>query len=411
MALIIPAFASSDARPDGYDLPKRVTVMPVAFVPKGESVLSKTDQALFLKHLDWTRKRYGELLEGDSFETAQASVAIIRGAWPLDFFRNRPENGVPEIIVELLEHFQTTRFDYPYVFCTLVVNPRDGYPVGGGRPINGGLNSGGGFMFVASSGLQRNKHFQTTLQHELGHAFGLPHPDVYGYDLKSNPSIMSYSPASYTNGFRPSPTPGVLIPEDRRALAMNDRVFAKTTFDRNRDVASGYKLSPKIVPLGPMELPGIPSFYPIVTTDAGEAVRSRVANIVSGEIKPSAGPGITFDAKNMWHSDKLSGKSANLTITFPIDVALTGLAVHSQHSGLDHQATAMRLEVLEGDEPRVVSKQELAEIDAVISFPRAVGKRWRLTLEAGKSGILVVRGLRFLNGDREVVPHMVPFAR
>ena len=139
----------------------------------------------------------------------------------------------------------------PATRVVLVANPKDNYPVGGGRTINGGLNSGGGFMFIASSELRRNKHFQATLQHELGHAFGLPHPDVYGYDLRANPSIMSYNPANFTDGFRPSRRPGVLIPEDRRALALNKRVFAKATFDPARDLPKGYKLFPKVVPLGP----------------------------------------------------------------------------------------------------------------------------------------------------------------
>jgi hypothetical protein len=394
---------------DGYNLPAQVKVLPVAFVPDGAAVPPPADQNLFLRHLNWSQERYAELLGGDTFELAQPTIAVVRGARPLDFYRNRPENGAPEIVVELLGHFKVTRFDNPYVFCILIANPRDDYPVGGGRTINGGYNSGGGMMFIASSQLRRNKHFQTTLQHELGHAFGLPHPDVYGYDIKTNPSIMSYSAANFTDNFKPSPTPGVLIPEDWRGLALNDRVFAKTTFDAGRDVTADYKLSPRIVPLGPMTLPGLPDFYPAVTTDAGEAVRSKVANVVMGEIKPSAGPGITYDPKNMWHSEKLPDRPAMLTFAFPFAVELTGIGIHSQHSALDHAVTAMKLETIDGDANRVVAEQKVAEIDATVTFPATTGTVWKLTLEPGKSRTIVIRGIRFLNGEREVVPHMVTY--
>jgi len=332
-------------------------------------------------------------------------MEVVPGARPLDFYRNRPQNGAPELTVELLAHFKATRFDNPYVYCVMIANSKDSFPVGGGRTINGGLNSGGGVVFLSSFELHRNKHFQTTMQHELGHGFGLPHPDVYGYDLKTNPSIMSYSKANYTDGFKPSRTPGVLIPEDRRALAFNDRAFAKTTFDAKRDVPSDYKLSPKIVPLGPMELPGLPDFYPKVTTDAGEASRSKVINVVMGQIKPSAGPGITYDAKNMWHSDKLPDRPATIEFTFPFPIEATGIAIHSQHSGLDHAVSAMELF---GDGKQVV-KKKVAEIDAVVTFSKAKATNWKLILEPGKSRILVVRGIRFLNDEKEVFPHMVPY--
>ncbi|HVJ79438.1 MAG TPA: hypothetical protein VNC50_00100 [Planctomycetia bacterium] len=393
------------AHADGYDLPERVKVLPVIFAPTDQQAPLEADQKLFLRHLEWTRKRYGEMLIGDSFELAKPTVTIVRGKRPLSFYRQQPENGAPEVVAELLSHFKTTRFNCPYVFCTLMANAKDGYPVGGGRPINGGLNSGAGFLFISSSEVRRNKHFQTTLQHEIGHAFGLPHPDVYGYDLKTNPSIMSYSKANYTDGFTPAKQPGILIPEDRRALALNDRVFANTTFDPKKHVSRGSALFPKFVPLGPMTLPDNPDFYPSVTTDAGEAVRSKVANTVMGEIKPSKGPGITYDAKNMWHSDKLIGRPAKLTFTFPFEVVFDGMAIHSQHSGLDHAATAMKLEAEGG---KRFAEKKLNSIDATVTFPKARGREFTLTLEPGKSRILVVRGIRFLNGGAELFPRMIP---
>ena len=61
---------------------------------------------------------------------------------------------------------------------------------------------------------------------------------------------------------------------------MNDRVFADTEFDPQRHIPTGYSISIRIVPLGPMNLPRHPDFYPSVSTTAGEDVRSKVVNIV-----------------------------------------------------------------------------------------------------------------------------------
>ena len=82
--------------------------------------------------------------------------------------------------------------------------------------------------------------------------------EVYGYDMKSNNSIMSYNLAHHTQGFTPSKTPGKLIAEDLRALAVNQRVFPGLRFDPAKDVPPGYSIAGRIVPIGPMKIPGQP---------------------------------------------------------------------------------------------------------------------------------------------------------
>ena len=36
------------------------------------------------------------------------------------------------------------------------------------------------------------------------------------------------------------------------------------------------------------------------------------------------------------------------------------------------------------------------------------GKVWLLEFQAGESGIVVIRGLRFFSGDEELLPPLVP---
>jgi hypothetical protein len=408
-ALLVFVLTTRFASGSDHSLPDRIEVLPVAFVPLGEQSPTADEQKLFLKHLQLAQDRYRVMLDGDTFEFAEPTVQIVSGQKPLDFYRRPPERGAPDIVSELLTHLRLNRFNCPYVFCILLMNSKDNFPEGGGRSINGGINTGGGMMYIGSWELTHNTHFQTTLQHELGHAFGLPHVDVYGYDMKANASIMSYNPAHHCQGLEPSSTPGALIPEDRRGLALNDRVFAKTTFNPIRDVPFGYSLSKRIVPLGPMTLPGQPDFYPQVTTTGGEDVFSKVVNIVREEIKPSSGPGITYDPGTMWHSKPLPDGKATLEIAFPFPVTLTGVAIHSQHSGIHHEVTAMRLETNDHARTLVIEKP-VKSIDENVTFDSTEATKWSLTLTSGASRILIIRGLQFFNGNEEICPHMVPVA-
>ena len=105
--------------------------------------------------------------------------------------------------------------------------PRDengGVFFGGGRTFNGAANTGGGSaeleldrMLNISSG------FQQAVNHELGHTFGLQHPDAYGYPLRDNQSIMSYDEKIGTTGF--DMAKGHFNPEDFYALGLNKRAF------------------------------------------------------------------------------------------------------------------------------------------------------------------------------------------
>ena len=197
VVLVLLLVASGSVSAAEYSLPNQVSVIPVAFVPKDEQPPSDEQRKLFVEQIEWAQRRYEEMLGDDTFRIAKKEVEVVTGQRPLDFYRNGKERGAPDIVAELLTHFQVTRFQCPYVFCIMLMNSKDSFPEGGGRTINGGMNTGGGMMYIASGELIRNEHYQCTLQHELGHAFGLPHVDVYGYDMQKNASVMSYNPAHH----------------------------------------------------------------------------------------------------------------------------------------------------------------------------------------------------------------------
>jgi hypothetical protein len=394
-----------------YFLPSRVEVLPVLLVPNGSSLPTDDLKLRLTKHLKWSQQRYRELLRGqDTFQIAKDEPVVFQAAKSLVFYRGLqgPETA-NQWMAELLAHYRVNRLNCPYVFLIVIVNPDDGFPTGGGRPINGGFNTGGGIVILSSYDLDHGPNFQSTLQHELGHSFGLPHVDVYGYDMKTNPSLMSYNQSHHTKGFDPSDTPAVMVPEDVRGLALNRRVFGKLQFDPATNVPAGYSMCPRVVWLGPMNIPGQEDYHIAVTTDSGETFGSKVQSVVLREIKPNRGPGITYDANNMWTSGTARDGWVSLELTFPMAVQLDRIAIHSQHSGQYHAAHAVGIQAMTGNTYRNLIIQPMRAADGSVSFRPTEAQKWKLQFRCGPSGQVVIRGLQFFLGETELFPPLVPY--
>jgi len=385
--------------------PEKVRVLPVFVVPKEQQKPSKAEKVLLMKHLQWAQKRYREMLGNRSTFDFVIKPKVFESKRTLkQFEKGKPANLIVE---ELLDFYQTDRFSCKYIFLTVFVNPEKKFPTPGGRSINGGINTGGGIVVFSSLALKTSNKFQTVLQHELGHAFGLPHVDSYGYPQKQNPSIMSYNRAHHTNGMRPAKTPGILIPEDIRSLALNDRVFAGLEFNKKRDLPKGYKIR-RIKILGPMKLPQHPLVQ--VKTSDGEAKNSSVQNIVHSRIRPSVKGGkFAFDRKSMWLSTPQDDGVASVQLTFPMQVDLNRIKIYSQHSGKHHGVAGVRVSTVDtSKETTLVVKSKIRTPDGEIKFKSVKSKKWKIEFQAGQSKKVVIRGLRFFNGDQEMFPPSVP---
>lgn len=387
--------------------PRRVEVLPVFFVPTDQAQPTDDQAERLMHHLEWARTRYREFLGGkDTFAIAEGKPRIQRAERPLAFYRQQTESSAPQVVAELLRAFHCTRYNCPYIFLSLMMNPKDDFPLGAARPLNGGYNTGGGIIMLSSFALDKIPNFQSTLQHELGHSFGLPHVDVYGYSMKTNDSIMSYNPGHHTKGFSSSDTPGKVIPEDLRGLALNRRALPNFRFDAAHDIPTGYQIADRIVPLGTLLIPDQPLVS--VTTESGETYASKVRNIVQGVILPSKKTGgVTFDAKWMWQSAPAPTGWVSVEVKFPYQIELTRVAVHSQHSGRYHAAHAVRVSVEEEKGLKRVAMAELRSVDATVSLRPAAGRTWRFEFRAGPSKTVVLRGLQFFSGDDELFPPQV----
>ena len=242
--------------------PERVRVLPVFFVPQGQQPPTQAQIDLTGEHLRWAQARYGELLRHDTFAIAEQGPKVYLSPHPVSFYRDSLVGSAAQFTAELLADLKYNRSNCPYVFLVFVSNDDPAFSRCGARPINGGFNNGGGIVemtcnFARPDGFQEEHPagLQNTVQHELGHAFGLYHPDMYGYNLYTNGSIMSYNPATFTDGFKPKRVPGILIPEDLQRLALNKRVFAAYRFDPATDVPAGYTLK-EADGFPPMAIPG-----------------------------------------------------------------------------------------------------------------------------------------------------------
>lgn len=390
--------------------PSKVEVLPVFFVPKNVNGPVQLQKDKLKQHILWSQERYHEMMKFRStFELADSTPHVYHAINNDAFYKSQADGGASQYVNELLTHYGYTRFDCPYIFLVVYMSPNTLFPVGGGRPINAGFNTGGGVIILSSYELDNTPNFQSTLQHELGHSFGLPHVNTYGYDMNTNSSIMSYNLSHHTNYFNPSPTPGILIPENLRDLSLNKLVFPDMYFDPVVDVPSNYTIFPRIVYLGILDIPNHTDYRLKVKTTSGETFGSRVENMVQHEIKPSiAGMGTTYDANNMWHSGTVTWAEAE--VRFPFSVTLDKLGVHSQHSGISHEADSVKIETYSNGAYQLVSLTDLTNVDQYVSFNAATDSIWRFSFRAGVSKYVVVRGLEFFNQIERIFPPLIPYA-
>lgn len=227
--------APSDLVPR-LDPERRVAVMPVLFVPRGARLDDHARiQQLLAQHLELAQRHYHDLL-GSTFEVVPGPAAVYRAQHPdghyIDVQPDTPDDRAHRIVRELFAWRGTDRYTTDVVFLTVYVS--SGRPIwAGARPFNGAPGSGGGYAELDVTSLLADQQypFQSTLVHELGHAFGLTHPDCYGHELYTSASIMGARSEHRSSGLTRSPTPGGLLDEDRQLLALAQRVFPGLGYD------------------------------------------------------------------------------------------------------------------------------------------------------------------------------------
>lgn len=388
------------------DFPRQISVLPLFFVPRGQRPPTSTQLSKLQRHVKIAQRRYREMLSGrDTFEIAGRRPRIVHCNSALATLKevDRKQMG-NHLLRELLPKFKVNRFNCPYVFLVVIMNPKEAWPTAGGRPINLGFNSGGGFAIFSSIKLDAEKSlFQGSIQHELGHAFGLPHVSAYGYDQRANKSIMSYSKSNWWTNYTPPRKPGILIPEDIRGLAMNKRVFPNLYFDAERDVPEGYRLCRKLIRLSfDSTIPGQEPYEIKFSTTSGEEGGTKAANVHTYlKQNRKAREDIGLVVNNMWMSGKVETGWIDLQLEFPIAVRMNRIRVHSQCGGGNHPVTGIRVEANRRGFVEVARREEPLGDEEDISFKEIKAKQWRLHFLPGDSKQVVIRGLAFYSSQGE----------
>ena len=113
----------------------------------------------------------------------------------------------------------------------------------------------------------------------------------------------------------------------------------------------------------------------------------------------------------MWQSrDSIDGLSS-VVVTFPVPVTLTGVGVHSQHSGVHSAADGVRIEVPAKGTPLCVAEMPLPSPDVNVPLlGPAPAKEWRIFFHAENKKAVTIRGLRFFTRTGEIFPHPSPMA-
>jgi hypothetical protein len=392
------------------DPPRQLTVKPVFFVPQGEAGPTQEQIGSLNDHLKWCCRDYRKMLgDRDTFMLDDGVRPLVHHS-PIRLaeLKAASETCAPRITGELLAATNFNRFNCRFVFVAVVMNPGGYFPaepsvVAG--PFNGSLNSGGGIALLSSSALDKLPHFQSNLQHLLGQAFGLPHVRRYGGDMPNGGSIMSHNLSHHTRGMEPSPTPGRLGPEDLRSLSFNFRAFPKFKFIPARHVPAGYTLK-DIFTLDPMPIDGQPAYEIKIETDSGETYETKISNIVHNRILPSNGG--HFDRRFMWHSDERPNGLVRARVTFPVQVTLAGIGVHSQHSGRANAADALRVWARTNNGVRGVIDCALQDTDVHrIPFEPTPAQVWDIEFHAQNNKSVTLRGLRFYTKNGEIFPPLV----
>jgi hypothetical protein len=404
--LVFMLLARSGWAHEEDEIPRHLSVLPVFFVPDGETAPTPQHIDMVVRHLEIAQGCYKKMLkERDTFSIADLEPQILQDRFTLPHLKKLDDKLSQYLINRLFKNFTVNRFNCPFVFVVIIMCPEDPWPTAGGRPINPGFNSGGGIVIISSNDLvQESPNIQGCLQHELGHAFGLVHVDSYGCDQHTNKSIMSFNVTNKWAGYDPPKEPGILIPEDIRGLSMNKRVFPALFFDSSIDVPSGYK-SGKLIRLSfDGTILGQKPYEIKAASACGQVNETRPENIVIGYILPNrkskTETGLNSD--NMWMSGKAQNGWVDLELEFPIAVRLDQIRVHSQCGGGLYPVKAMKVEVNQEGFKEVIAIDNIPTDATDIRFDEVKSQTWRLYFKPDESGQVVIRGLQFFYSGGEI---------
>ena len=386
-------------------IPSIISVKPLFFIPKGEREPTQVEISNFIKHLKWAQEWYYENLNRrGTFLISNTTPDVFFCMEPVSYFKEDKTLTGERISEELLNHYGYNRYDCPYIFATIFIyDEEDSFLWGGGRPFNGGINTGGGLCVINTYRLNHYYCIQDTLRHELGHSFGLVHARAYGYDQYTSKSIMSYSKTGCPNFFEPSDNPKILIPEDILALCLNNRVLPGLEFNAQEDIPSNYSLHNPI-PIGYQHITGEHELIDVVSL-SGECAKTNVKNLLIHAHPPG---------KNAfaWHSEDVHNGYAELVYIFPHKIKVDGIMLHGAHiykGRVTNEIDRVILIDKTDNRNRNIYRSDVCDNEYFFTFEERAVNKLRFKFHPKNKRFVVLRGLRFFYKGDNIFPPYVPY--
>jgi hypothetical protein len=150
-----------------------------------------------------------------------------------------------------------------------------------------------------------------------------------------------------------------------------------------------------------------PPARPLARTSFGETFGSHVTNLTATQrVIREDSTQVGFDPATMWHSGQANEAGwVSVEIAFPAPQHLDHLVVYSAHSGGIHQVKQVQI-TARNDQGQFAFVHQTPVLHDIIPvpFPRTQAQVWRLAFQAGPSGMVVIRGLRFFDQKFEEFP-------
>lgn len=431
---------------DPIDTPPAVAVVPVFIIPSDQPEPTRLELAAhnFGVHLQIARRKYrtmlrrGELDRGTFTlaswdETAQEARAI----------GDDPTASVSPVVLhvdetagDIADQYFVENYDFaasvldaagceqascPFVFAISVVG--DPFFVGnvnkeGARKLNHGLNNGGGLAFfnynagpLGASEANTTVTFQSTLLHELGHAFGLEHISAYcpecdseAYDQATSSSIMSYNednqiegcgyanpdsePCEYPGDSVVDALPGILMGEDVLRLSHNDRAFPELDWIAALD---GFPLRGSA--LQNTRIAGHTTVSLIGPTD------NRPSVLIGDKGEPMLPFFASFDGRRSWRRRNLNAfEWVTVEIQLPQAVTLREVDVYTGHSSGIGMTTGLRLR--QDGATQAIFAGSVPFANRALELPAGTtGDTFSLDVRANGFGALTLRAVRLFVDD------------
>ena len=218
---------------------RRLEVLPIIFVPSDNKEIPESEFPGYMlqlyRHLVLAQRHWLNVLETDTFAISPFGE-VYHAKQPHAYYAlSGPEaensTSLARQLIELFQLKHDNRIDSTFVYLIVYTRPKAGANVGdimgGGRTFNGMPNTGGGAVQMELSELLHDQPapFQSTVVHELGHTFGLTHPDCYGHSLSDSHSMMSYNLKHWSHGLVEGQEYSSLNPEDFFVVGQNKLAF------------------------------------------------------------------------------------------------------------------------------------------------------------------------------------------